>query len=164
MAGRGDEVEHGVDTVVPETGVTLNARLLGENIIVLPFEVANNLGEAGLVIDLVTEARCVDDGKGNARPLFIQLKLCSIRQLDDCQSNREFLIRMRSVPTVTGLILTPSSTWAVAGSSESLWVRTSFPQRVLTKVVRPRKICDGQSLIKAQRDKLVGGFGKLTSS
>lgn len=42
-----------------------------------------------------------------------------------------------SVPTVMGLILTPSSTWAPLGSSESLWPITDFPQRVLTKVVLP---------------------------
>ena len=78
MAGRGDEVKHGVDTVVPEAGVTLNARLLRENVIVLPFEVANNLGEAGLVIDLVTEAGGIDNGKGDTRSLLVQLELCSI--------------------------------------------------------------------------------------
>lgn len=46
---------------------------------------------------------------------------------------------MRSVhvPTVIGFILTPSSMCALAGSSESLLGRTFFPQRVLTKVVRP---------------------------
>ena len=36
-----------------------------------------------------------------------------------------------------GLILTPSSTWAPDGSSDSLWGSTLLPQRVLTKVVRP---------------------------
>jgi hypothetical protein len=36
-----------------------------------------------------------------------------------------------------GLILTPSSTCAFSASSASLLCRTCFPQRVLTKVVRP---------------------------
>jgi hypothetical protein len=36
MAGRRDEVEHGVDTVVSEAGITLDTRFLGENVIVLP--------------------------------------------------------------------------------------------------------------------------------
>lgn len=36
-----------------------------------------------------------------------------------------------------GFIRTPSSTWALVGSSESLWLRTFWPVRVLTKVVRP---------------------------
>jgi hypothetical protein len=38
---------------------------------------------------------------------------------------------------LTGLILMPSSTCAVSGSSEILWAKTSDSQRVLTKVVRP---------------------------
>ena len=40
-------------------------------------------------------------------------------------------------PTVTGEILTPSSTCAVLGSSVSMCSRTCLPQRVLTNVVRP---------------------------
>jgi hypothetical protein len=36
-----------------------------------------------------------------------------------------------------GWILTPSSTCATVGSSDSLCSRTFLPQRVLTKVVRP---------------------------
>lgn len=42
------------------------------------------------------------------------------------------------VPTVIGLILTPSSRCALTASSESLLCKTRFPHRVLTKVVRPR--------------------------
>jgi hypothetical protein len=42
----GDEVEKGVDAVVAEARVALDARLLGENVVVLALEVANNLGEA----------------------------------------------------------------------------------------------------------------------
>jgi hypothetical protein len=41
------------------------------------------------------------------------------------------------VPTVMGWILTPSSTCATVGSSDSLCSRTFLPQRVLTNVVRP---------------------------
>lgn len=46
VAGRCDEVEQHVHTVVPETGVTLNARLLCKNVIILALEVADNLAEA----------------------------------------------------------------------------------------------------------------------
>lgn len=46
MASRGDKVEEGVDTVVPEPRVTLDAGLFSQNIIVLPLQVADNLGEA----------------------------------------------------------------------------------------------------------------------
>jgi hypothetical protein len=41
MSSRRDEVEKGVDTVVPETGVTLDARFFGQDIIVLTLEIAN---------------------------------------------------------------------------------------------------------------------------
>ena len=43
MACWGDEVKHGMDTVVPKARVTLDTRLLGEEVIVLPLEVADNL-------------------------------------------------------------------------------------------------------------------------
>jgi hypothetical protein len=43
MAGGGDEVKHSVHTIVSEAGVTLNTRLLGKNVIVLPLKVANDL-------------------------------------------------------------------------------------------------------------------------
>jgi hypothetical protein len=39
VSGRRDKVEQGVHSVVPETGITLDAGLFGENVIVLPFEV-----------------------------------------------------------------------------------------------------------------------------
>lgn len=42
-------------------------------------------------------------------------------------------------PTVIGLILTPSSRCAFVASSASFAWRTFFPQRVLTKVVRPEE-------------------------
>lgn len=46
VPSRRDEVEHGVNAVVPEARVTLDTGLLGENVVVLPLEVADNLGEA----------------------------------------------------------------------------------------------------------------------
>lgn len=46
MTGGGDKVEEGVDTVVAETGVTLNPGLLRQNIIVLSFQISENLLEA----------------------------------------------------------------------------------------------------------------------
>ena len=41
-----DEIEHGVDTIVAETGVTLDARFLCENVVVLALNIASNLLEA----------------------------------------------------------------------------------------------------------------------
>jgi hypothetical protein len=42
VSGRGDEVKHGVDTVVSEARVTLDTGLFGQNIIVLSLEVTND--------------------------------------------------------------------------------------------------------------------------
>lgn len=50
MAGGGDKVEHGVDSIIPEAGVTLDARLLGQDVIVLPLEVADNFRKAARYI------------------------------------------------------------------------------------------------------------------
>ena len=41
MSRRADEVEKGVDTVVPEAGITLDARFFSQDVIVLTLEVAN---------------------------------------------------------------------------------------------------------------------------
>jgi hypothetical protein len=46
MAGRSDKIEQCVDTIIAETGVTLDTRLLRKNIIVLSFEITDNLSEA----------------------------------------------------------------------------------------------------------------------
>lgn len=46
MAGRSDEVEKDMDTVVAEAGVTLDTRLLGKNIVILALEVTDNLAKA----------------------------------------------------------------------------------------------------------------------
>jgi hypothetical protein len=45
MTGRGDKVEESVDTVVTESGVTLDTGLLSENIIVLTLKVSGDLAE-----------------------------------------------------------------------------------------------------------------------
>ena len=46
MSSGRDEVEQGMDTVVAETRVTLDTRLLSEDVVVLTLEMANNLLEA----------------------------------------------------------------------------------------------------------------------
>jgi hypothetical protein len=46
VTSRCDKVKEGVDTVVPEAGVTLDTGLLSKNIIVLSLKVALDLGEA----------------------------------------------------------------------------------------------------------------------
>lgn len=43
---RSNKVEKSMNTIVAESWVTLNARLLRKNVIVLSLEIANNLAEA----------------------------------------------------------------------------------------------------------------------
>lgn len=75
VAGWGDEVKKNVNTIVAESWVTLDAGLLSENVIVLSLKVSLNLGEASLVVDLVSKAWGVDDGQRDARSFLIQLQL-----------------------------------------------------------------------------------------
>lgn len=53
MAGRGDKVEHGVDSIVREARITPDARLFREMIVVLSFKVADNLREAAMVLSVL---------------------------------------------------------------------------------------------------------------
>lgn len=76
VAGGCDEVEESVDTVVAEAGISLDSRLLCKDIIVLSLEVANDLAERRLVVNLIAEAGGIDDGERDARPLFIKLEFC----------------------------------------------------------------------------------------
>lgn len=46
MASGWDEVQKSVDSVVPEASVALDARLFGQNVIVLALEVPDNLLKA----------------------------------------------------------------------------------------------------------------------
>ena len=46
MTSWGDEVQHGMHSVVPESRVTLDTRLLGQDIVILSLEVADDFGEA----------------------------------------------------------------------------------------------------------------------
>jgi hypothetical protein len=69
-----------MNTIVAESWVTLNARLLRKNVIVLSLEIANNLAEAKpplvtrirvvsisdeflprLVVNLIAKTRCIDN-------------------------------------------------------------------------------------------------------
>jgi hypothetical protein len=46
VSRRADEVEKGVDTVVPEAGITLDTRFFSQDVVVLTLEVANYFLEA----------------------------------------------------------------------------------------------------------------------
>jgi hypothetical protein len=46
MASWSDEIKQSMNTVVAESGVTFDAGLFSQNVVVLSFEVADNLTEA----------------------------------------------------------------------------------------------------------------------
>ena len=94
MASWSDEIKQSVNTVVAESGVTFDARLFSQNIVVLSFEVADNLTEAewdsvnhwnlgslnycnnlpGLIVNLIAKPRGINNGQRNARSLFVQFQ------------------------------------------------------------------------------------------
>lgn len=61
MTGWSDEVEHGVNSVVPEARITLDARLLRKLIVVLSFKETNNPREArmDLLVLLLVIVSCL---------------------------------------------------------------------------------------------------------
>lgn len=115
-----------------------------------------------LIVNLVTEAGRINDGQRNAGSLLIQFQLCNTQDGQFLKGvlARRNLIRLDS-PTVTGLMRTPSSSWACSGSSASLPSSTCFPQRVLTKVVRP-ELSDNQRSIPSWT--LGGSGGRIRTS
>jgi len=63
MASRSDKVEQRVHTVIPETRVSLDSRLLGKNVVVLALEVADDLAKRSFVVDLISKARGINNGE-----------------------------------------------------------------------------------------------------
>ena len=92
-------------------------------------DVAESRHVRELVVDVVAEAGSVDDGKSDTDAILVELWCASA----PCQRHE---LRL-DLPTLTGLILMPSSMWAMSGLSETLWARTSLSQSVFTNVVRP---------------------------
>jgi hypothetical protein len=72
MACRGDEIEKSMDAVIPETRVSLDARFLSEDIIVLAFKISHYFLESEFVVDVVTESRGIDYGQSNTNAIFFQ--------------------------------------------------------------------------------------------
>ena len=69
MASGGDKVEQGVNTVVTEAGITLNPGLLRQNIIILSFQISENLLKA--VDGLRGGWRRLEQGQGQRqRPIL----------------------------------------------------------------------------------------------
>lgn len=73
MSSRSDEVEEGVDTVVPETRVTLDTRFLCENVVVLSLEKAEDLLECWFVVKVVAKSWDVDQSDAQSHTILIKL-------------------------------------------------------------------------------------------
>ena len=119
MASRRNEVEKSMNTVVAETRVTPDTRFFSENVIVLTLEVADDFLETTqvvelwvrpqrrdsnlreLVVDILAETRGINNGESNAHAFLVQF-FASIETTDRFSN-------MRDSPTLTGLILMPSS-------------------------------------------------------
>lgn len=69
------KVQQHVHPVVPEARVSLDPALLGEDVVVLPLQIARNLAKRLLVVHIVAEARRVNDGQADARAFLIELEL-----------------------------------------------------------------------------------------
>ena len=117
-------------SVVSEAWITLDSRLFRQNVIVLTFEVADNLlkprqmsrHENGyrkrrhvrkLIIDIVTKPRGIDNGKSNTYAILLEFYKFWFNR-EGYETSRIYL------PTLTGLIRIPSSICAPSGLSETL--------------------------------------------
>lgn len=140
MARGGDKVEQRVDAVVAEAGVSLDAGLLREDVVVLTLEVAHNLCEAAPV-----SART-----SSGVPHVYSLSIWSpkpgvsttVREMRTPSSSssavrQRGLPRRKYGPTLCGWILMPSSWCASSGLAAALCSSTSDSQSVFTNVVRP---------------------------
>lgn len=157
MSSGRDEVEQCMNSVVPETRISLDSGLLCKNVIVLTLEVTDDLLEARgakelsqaafqprakngreyirrLVVDIVSKSWSVDNRQSDTDAVFLQF--CKEKKLETWMKSTEHE-RGDDVPTCTGLILIPSSSCDDSALSEILCARTSDPQRVFTNVVRP---------------------------
>ncbi len=148
-----------MDSVILEARITLDSGLLSQHVVIFTLKVFNDLGKAKGFKQLVTMNYSFETGSsiGYLASLSIwspkpgvSTIVSDIRVPPSSSSSRSTgelgrdpcnvgLCRVYE-PTVTGLIFTPSSIWALVGSSESLPWRTFLPQSVFTKVVRPEKI------------------------
>ena len=83
VASGGDKVEERMHAVVSEAGVTLDAGLLSQNVIVLSLEVADNLGEA---VGVHISADCTH--VGGVRLALACREISGGRTWPRCQSGR----------------------------------------------------------------------------
>jgi hypothetical protein len=87
VTSRLDKVEQSVNSVIPESGVSLDPRLLGQDIIILPLEIRRDLLEAAaqlcfkiqnspvLVINTLSETRGIDNSQSDPGSILLQLDI-----------------------------------------------------------------------------------------
>lgn len=152
VTGGCDEVKQNVDTVVAESGVTLDTGLFCENVVVLALEVADDFAKAGYACQLKAlillqannkhlDSLSIWSPNPGVSTTVSEIRVpssSSSSSADNCEHQGSGdKVGVDIVPTVTGFIWTPPSMCALAGSSCSTPERTLLPQSVLTKVVRP---------------------------
>lgn len=79
--------------IVPEPWVPFDPAFLSQDVIILTLQEGADLAEAGLVVDAIAEAGCVDDGQADARALLVQLELDG----DGLDAHALLLVRRRRV-------------------------------------------------------------------
>ena len=102
-----------MNSVVSKAWITLDPRFHSQNVIVLSFEVANDLAKGCFVVDLVAKARSIDDGQGDPCTFLIELKFYTVsmhalRQLEESRptngnglDSHTFLeMRIRSIVSI----------------------------------------------------------------
>lgn len=88
VTSRGDEVQQSVNSVIPETGVTFNTRLLSKDVIVLAFKMTNDFLEAAstsekgtrivskyvrkFIVNIITKTRCINNSQCNSDTIFFE--------------------------------------------------------------------------------------------
>jgi len=73
MTSRGDKVEKSMNSVVSETGVSLNSGFFSEDIIILSLQVSSNFSETSFIINLITKSRSIDHCQSNTSSLFFKI-------------------------------------------------------------------------------------------
>ena len=164
MSSRCDEVQKNMHSVVAIPDVTLDSRFCSEDVVKLLLKILHNLPKAKRDDLSVLNSRfCISSAYQASLSIWspnpgVSTTVRDTRVPSSSNSSSDgdyqwIVLRPRCalvvLPTVVGLIWTPSSRCALAGSSISLPARTVLSQSVLTKVVRP--IDDHQSYPTCKR-------------
>lgn len=72
MTGGRNEVEQRMNTLVFESGVTLDSRFLGEDVVILLLKIADDRRKRRFVIDVVAKAGRITDRQTDRHPVFVQ--------------------------------------------------------------------------------------------